>query len=128
MKKIKIDLVIEKGEDGLWGSVNYHDNLIAESGQNILDLEQKFKVLLHNFEGVDPDAIEFSHSYDVYALFQQFDFLNITNIAKRAGINPALMRQYASGVKHPSLTRAKEIEDVLHELAAQLSKTLVYAA
>jgi transcriptional regulator with XRE-family HTH domain len=91
-------------------------------------LEQKFKKLLNDFEGLDMDKIEFVHLYDVYALFQQFDFLNISKIAGRAGINPGLMRQYASGVKHPSLARAKEIENVLHELAAQMGKTLVYAA
>ena len=128
MEKIKIELVIEKGKGELWGTVKYNDNLIADSGSSIANLEQKFKKLLNDFEVVEPATIEFSHSYDVYALFQEFDFLNISNIAKRAGINPGLMRQYASGVKHPSLSRAKEIENVLHELAMQLSKTLVYAA
>jgi len=127
MKKIKVELVIEKGEDELWGSVKYNDNLIADAGTDIADLEQKFKKLLNDFEGVDPDELEFVHLYDVYALFQKFDFLNISKIADRAGINPGLMRQYASGVKHPSLSRAKEIENVLHELAAQMGKTLIYA-
>ena len=128
MEKIRIELVIEKGDDALWGSVNYNDNLIADAGENISDLEEKFKKLLNDFESVDPEKIEFIHLYDVYALFQQFDFLNISKIAERAGINPGLMRQYASGVKHPSIARAKEIENVLHELATQLGKTLVYAA
>ena len=127
MKKIKVELVIEKGEDELWGSVKYNDNLIADAGTDIADLEQKFKKLLNDFEGVDPDELEFVHLYDVYALFQKFDFLNISKIADRAGINPGLMRQYASGLKHPSLSRAKEIENVLHELAAQMGKTLIYA-
>jgi hypothetical protein len=128
MKKIKVELVIEKGDDELWGSVKYNDNLITDAGKNIPDLEEKFKKLLNDFEGVDPENIEFIHLYDVYALFQEFDFLNISKIADRVGINPGLMRQYASGVKHPSIARAKEIENVLHELAAQLGKTLVYAA
>ena len=128
MKKIKVELVIEKGGDDLWGSVKYNDNLITDSGQNIPELEEKFKKLLNDFEGVDIDKIEFIHLYDVYALFQEFDFLNISKIADRAGINPGLMRQYASGVKHPSLARAKEIENVLHELAAQMGKTLIYVA
>ena len=110
MKKIKVELVIEKGEDELWGSVKYNDNLIADAGTDIADLEQKFKKLLNDFEGVDPDELEFVHLYDVYALFQKLDFLNISKIADRAGINPGLMRQYASGLKHPSLSRAKEIE------------------
>lgn len=128
MKKIKIELVIEKGDNELWGSVKYNDNLIADAGKNISDLEEKFKKLLNDFESVDPESIEFIYLYDVYALFQEFDFLNISKIAERVGINPGLMRQYTSGVKHPSITRAKEIENVLHELAAQLGKTLIYAA
>ena len=127
MKNIWVELVIEKGEYEFWGSVNYNNNLIADSGKDIPDLEQKFKKLLKDFEGVDPDQVEFVHLYDVYALFQEFDFLNISKIANRAGINPGLMRQYASGVKHPSLSRAKEIENVLHELAEKMGKSHVYA-
>jgi len=128
MEQIKIELVIEKSKEGLWGSVKYNDNLIADHGKNLADLESKIKILLQEFEDIDPKTIAFEYSYDVFALFQEFDFLNISKVAKHAAINAGLLRQYASGVKHPSLTQAKKIEETLHRLAAQLQKASVYAA
>jgi len=43
--------------------------------------------------------MEFTYKYDIQAFFKEFSFLNATDIARRAGINPSLMRQYTSGVK-----------------------------
>ncbi|RYY06057.1 MAG: hypothetical protein EOP43_07375 [Sphingobacteriaceae bacterium] len=127
MKTILLDLVIEKGETGLWGTVKYKDNLLTDLGDNLMELETKLKTLLYEFEHVDPETISFEHAYDVFALFQEFDFLNISKVAKYADINSGLLRQYASGVKHPSLNQAKKIEETLHRLAAQMQKASVYA-
>lgn len=98
MKTIKIELVIERSEDGsLWGRVNWNDNLIVENEKKIPALEIKMKSLLQDFEGLEPDTVEFIHLYDIYSLFQRFDFLKISSIAGHAGMNPSLLRQYASG-------------------------------
>lgn len=123
-----IELIIEKGESGIWGRVNYKDNLIVDEAGNLNDLELNLKGLLREFEDVDPESIIFDIRYDVYALFQQFDFLNISKVAKHADIHPGLLRQYASGVKHPSLKAAKKIEDTLHRLADEMQKASVYVA
>jgi hypothetical protein len=127
METKNIELIIEKGEKGIWGRVSYNDNLITEEADNLNDLELKLKELLHDFEDVDPESISFDLKYDVYSLFEQFDFLNISKVAKYAGIHPGLLRQYASGVKHPSLTQVKKIEETLHRLAGQMQKASVYA-
>jgi hypothetical protein len=121
-----IELIIEKGESGIWGRVNYNDNLIVEEADTLDALERRFKILLKDFENVNPEFIAFDLKYDVYSLFDQFDFLNITKVAKHAGIHPGLLRQYASGVKNPSLTQAKKIEETLHKLAGQMQKASVY--
>ena len=47
----------------------------------------------------DLQDLTFTYKYDVQAFFEEFSFLNATEIARRAGINPSLMRQYVSGVK-----------------------------
>ncbi len=123
-----VELIIEKGESGIWGRVNYNDNLIIEQADTLDDLEMNLKILLKDFEEVDPKNIAFDLKYDVYSLFEQFDFLNISKVAKHAGIHPGLLRQYASGVKHPSLSQAKKIEETLHRLAGQMQKASVYVA
>lgn len=127
MKKVKIDLVIEKSGDSFWGRVNYKNNLIAEAAESLNDLEKKVITLLVDFEGLDPNQIELEYFYDVYSLFQQFDFLNISKVAVHAGINPSLLRQYASGVKNPSSDQAKKIENTLHLLAEEMMQVQVYS-
>ena len=50
--------------------------------------------------GSTPYEVEFRYQYDLQSFFNYFSFLNITEIAKRSGINPSLMRQYARGIKN----------------------------
>ncbi|RYY29884.1 MAG: hypothetical protein EOP41_01820 [Sphingobacteriaceae bacterium] len=127
MKMTTLELTIEKGQEGLWGTLNYNDNLITGQAETLADLEAQLKATLKDFENIDPANIKFEHTYDVFALFQAFDFLNISKVAKYAEINAGLLRQYAAGVKHPSLKQAKKIEETLHQLASQLQKASVYA-
>ena len=127
MEMIKLDLIIEKGNNDLFGRVNHNDNLIVENAANVLELEHKLKQLLHEFEGIDPNHIVFEHYYDVYALFEEFNFINISKFAKYAGINPGLMRQYASGVKSPKQLQAKKIEAAFHKLSHEINRISIYA-
>lgn len=121
----KINLIIEKGEDGkLWGRVNFRNNLMSDFASSVELLEKKMSRLIRDFHGVE--AV-FDHAYDVSAFFQNFDYLNQTRLADLAGINPGLLRQYASGVKHPSPQQAKRIESVIHKLAKELKSVSLYA-
>ena len=127
MEHLEIDLIIEKADDGqLWGRVDYNNNLITETGTTISELETKILLLLADFEGINPRDVKFVHLYDIYALFQKFDFLKISRVATYASMNPGLLRQYASGVKNPSADQAKKIEDTLHKLAADLQTVHIY--
>ncbi len=121
----KINLIIEKGEDGkLWGRVNFRNNLLTDFASTVEMLERKMRKLIKDFYGVE--AL-FDRAYDVSAFFESFDFLNQTRIADLSGINPGLLRQYASGVKHPSAQQAKKIERVIHKLAKDLKEVSLYA-
>ena len=121
----KINLIIEKGADGkLWGRVNFRNNLMSDFATSVEILERKMAKLVKDFYGVD--AV-FDHAYDVSAFFESFNFLNQTRIAVLSGINPGLLRQYASGVKHPSAQQAKKIETVIHKLAKELKSVSLYA-
>ncbi len=121
----KINLIIEKEKDGkLWGRVNFRNNLLTAFATTVEMLEKKMTRLIKEFHGVD--AV-FDHTYDVSAFFENFDFLNQTRIATLSSINPGLLRQYASGVKHPSAQQAKKIEVVIHKLAKELKSVSLYA-
>lgn len=116
-----IALIIERAKEGeLWGRVLYDDDLITESASSVPELERKMKVLLKDWHALDPKHISFDLQYDIAGLFDEKKFLNAAVIAERAGINKSLMRQYASGIKFPSLERTKKIEQVIHELGKEM--------
>ena len=122
----KISLIIERGEDSkLWGRVNFDDNLLTDYANNIPALERKMKKLLKDFHEVS--NVEFEHLYDVSVFFENFNFLKQTKIAELAGINSSLLRQYASGIKHPSPEQAKKIEVAIHQLAKDMEAVSLYA-
>ncbi len=121
MEKKVLELVIERGEKGeFWGRVSYNDNLLTDSAPSIVELESKVLALLESFENLSPEEIEFSKTYDVYSLFEDFDFINISKFAKFIEINPGLLRQYASGVKNPSESQLKRIVDGFHAIANKM--------
>ncbi len=124
MKRVK--LIVEQGEDSkLWGRIEYEDNLFTAYASNMPALERKMKKLLESFYGIT--EVVFDYHYDVSAFFENFDFLKQTKIAELSGINAALLRQYASGVKHPSPEQAKKIEKAIHKLAKELEAVSLYA-
>lgn len=51
-------------------------------------------------QGGEAYEVEFRYQYDLQSFFDYFSFLNVSEIAKRAGINPSLMRQYTRGIKN----------------------------
>jgi hypothetical protein len=68
----------------------------------------------------DFENLEWEISYNLKALFDAFKFLKISDVAKAAGINPSLMRQYADGIVNPSKKQTQKIEDIVHQLARKM--------
>src|SRR5215831_8051536 len=119
-------LTIEKDKGKLWGRITYKDNLITDHAGSVKALEKKMTKLLYDFHGVG--SVSFDHSYDLMVFFERFDFLKQSKIAEVAGINPGLLRQYASGVKNPSAAQARKIEKAVHQVAKELQSVSLHAA
>jgi transcriptional regulator with XRE-family HTH domain len=116
-------LIIEKAsDDQLWGRVSVDDNLITDEAASLPALLRKMKKLLNDFHDIKPLTYDFDLTYDLTALFNEKKYLNLSEVASQAGINRSLMAQYAAGTKFPSVERAKEIEEVIHELGRELMK------
>ncbi len=127
MEKIIVQLVIERGDNDVWGHVKYSENLLVECGKNLTDLSIRMKASLQHFENLDPAAIEFSYAYNIHVLFKKIDFLNTYKVAQYAGIRPELLQQYINKEAYPSAEHAKMIEDALHRLASELSRISICA-
>jgi hypothetical protein len=134
MKK-KLLVVMERDKDNDWQAWSEDpdtgtllpviaptvDGVLAQIRELIVDLKEHEWKNEPSWAAVDVEKdLEFEFEYSVVSLFDEFKFLKIGEVAKAAGLNPALVRAYASGDKNPSLAQAKKIEEATHRLAQSL--------
>lgn len=136
----KLEVIIEKDDGVLWARIeDKGDFLPATNAKTTKIVLQNLRTLIKGYqknEGkqdsfwkkVDAETVLFKVRYDVQAFFEEHDYLKQSKIAELAKINPGLLRQYASGVKHPSPDQAKKIEDAIHKLAKELKAVSLWAA
>ncbi|TWI84098.1 hypothetical protein [Chitinophaga japonensis] len=122
-----MELIIEKADVGFLGRVHCEDNLIIDEADNLETLEENIKKALKEFHGLNPKDVKFERKYDLSALFEKFNYLKISIVAELAGLNASLLRQYVTGVKHPSVSQAKKIEEAIHRIGNELNRIHVYA-
>ena len=122
---MKVQLILERESGSLWGRVSYGKELIVDSATTLQALEKKLKKVLNDFHELED--VEFTYAYDLTVFFEKFSFLNQSKIAELSGINPGLLRQYASGVKHPSKEQANKIQLAIRDLANELKAVKIYA-
>ena len=71
------------------------------------------------------NQVQFDHAYDLTVFFDLFDDVKIGAIAKRAELNPSLVRHYVAGTKFPSAAQAKKLENAIHELGNKLREVVL---
>jgi hypothetical protein len=119
-----LQLVIEKHNGKLWGRVKLNGNLMVDYAGNLVTLKKKLIKLAYTTEKIQIE--DFEVSYDLVAFFESHVYLTINDIALRVGINNSLMRQYAAGIKYPSESRVKQIEDAIRLIGKELSKVKLH--
>jgi len=119
-------LIIEKGEDGFWGRIETNEDLITSFGKSINHLKssmmEALELYFEEFEKPMP-KIEFELVMDIQEFFVINDYINISTLAKRIGMNSSLLRQYSKGIKFPSLKQVNKIESAIRKIGKELSKT-----
>ena len=132
MKMKKEIALIEIGKDGTFTvftpdtkSVVFGDgNTVAEAKA---DFENTVKEFIETYEetGVqDPDDLKntiFVYKYDLPSFLSYYKFLNMTQLAKYAGINPSLMRQYKRG-QYVSEKQVSKIQAAVHKIGRELAE------
>ena len=106
---MKVVVTIERAKDGnywcqtenpiLGGFLSAMGKTVQEAKEDLIECLEEAKENLES-EGKTFPKVEFTYKYDLQSFFNYFSFLNVSDIAKRAGVNPSLMRQYASGAKN----------------------------
>ncbi|MBX3240841.1 MAG: hypothetical protein KIT80_15155 [Chitinophagaceae bacterium] len=136
----KLQLILEKGDGELWGRIEGKGDFMPVTvGKNAKEVIKNITGLISDYlkhegkedkawKNIDVSGLTFDLVYDIQAFFTEHDYLTASLIAKRAGINPGLMRQYSSGVKYPSAVQAQKIEQAIKEVGKELSSVRLYAA
>lgn len=125
----KVNVTIYRGEDGqfwcrteedVYGSgLNGAGVSVKDAKADLLACLNDAKVDYEESGNVAYD-VEFCYQYDLQSFFNYFSFLNVTEIARRADINPSLMRQYASGVKSAGEKTYSKLAGCIEGLAKEL--------
>jgi len=126
---MKILVTIERAKDGsywcqtekaiLGGYLTATGKTVQEAKEDLAECLAEAKENLEAEGKVFPD-VEFTYKYDLQSFFNYFSFLNITDIAKRSGVNPSLMRQYASGVKNAGERTYKRLSNCVQSIGREL--------
>lgn len=118
-------LIVEKNRDGYWAQVEKLPNVFS-SGSTIPNLIENSKKALSLYleeTGQAAKRIQFELVMDIQEFFKVNEFINITSLAKRIGMNSSLLRQYAKGIKFPSLEQVARIEKEIKQIGKELSRT-----
>ena len=127
-----IKAIIEKASDGGYGIYCPDLEEISLYGYGLTETEAK-ENLPENLEmfideseneniinALNKGDISFDYQYDISGFFKTYNFFNISELAKRIGINPSLMRRYKQGITLASKDQKKKIEQEIHILAKEL--------
>lgn len=123
MRKYK--LIVEKNKDGYWSQVEQLPGVFS-SGDSIPGLINNSKEAVELYleeAGQKVKPIEFELVMDIQEFFKVNEFINITSLAKRIGMNSSLLRQYSKGIKFPSLEQVARIEKEIKQIGKELSRT-----
>lgn len=123
--------LIEIGKDGTFGvfSPDIKSVIIGE-GHTVAEAKADFENSVREIiqfcqeDGVlDPDDLKnvtFVYKYDMPSFLNYYKYLNVTQFARYAGINPSLMRQYKHG-QGASEKQIAKIQDAIHRIGKELS-------
>jgi predicted RNase H-like HicB family nuclease len=128
---MKLNIIIEPGDGEIWGRIEATNLHLTTVGSSLEEVSQNLKDLIQDhienegkkqaiWQNIQLKDINFEYVYDLTQLFDVLSAVKINAIADLAGINQSLMRQYASGVKFPSLQQAQKIQAAVHQLGKKL--------
>jgi hypothetical protein len=134
----KIELILEKNDGLLWGRIEGDGWMPTPYGETVNEVIENLKELISDYvlhEGrsdkiwnkVKTEQLTIDLKYDVVTFFETFNYLNLSAIASKIGINRTLLNHYKTGTKYPSAEQAKKIEVAIHDLAMELGKVKLVA-
>ena len=129
---MKILAIIEKGTDGLYSI--YSDDMLLNHGlggygSSVEEAKADFMESIKEAKGMiteesiplpnEMEYIDVTFKYDLQSFFNYFDWINVSQFAKKAGINESKMRQYKNGLAFAGESTTKKILDTIKNIGAE---------
>lgn len=120
---MKAVVTIEKGADGFfWCRTQIGKGGYSGCGESVEDAKNDFALCLEDARqaGDLQTEVSLEYKYDLQSFFNYFSYFNINEVARRAGINPSLLRQYSSGCKKAGEKTYERLSDCFNSIKKDL--------
>ena len=129
---MKTTAIIETGPDGGFDiflpdiecAVFFGDgDTVLEAKEDLMNSYQELLDLYKEEGKPVPEELrdlEFEYKYDIASFFDEFNWINISALAKVLGMNKSLLHQYKKGKTYISHQQMKRIEAGIHELGKKM--------
>lgn len=101
-----------------------YGNTAKQAIEDMYVAQKEIKELLEE-EGKQMPELEFVFRFDIGSFFDYYSYLNMSGVAKKAGVNASLMRQYAMGMHEPSQKRKQQILDCLRQISQEMQTAVI---
>ena len=127
MKTLKVTITITKnGTKGYVCSCDYpfHHFDLGGNGSTVEEAKKDCFTFYDEMKLEYPDEnfpeLDVSWVFDFPSFFNNFDFLNITKVAKYAELSPSNFRHYAAGSKNMSQKQFLKVKQAFNKMADEL--------
>ena len=115
--------IVEKGPDGLysvWSDQCFGHHFFGGYRESVEEAKKDFLDSVNEaltecrqeddrFCGPEYDEIHISYRFDIPSFFNFFEWINVSEFARYAGINESKMRQYKNGLAYPGERTTRKI-------------------
>ena len=101
-----------------------YGNTARQAIEDMYVAQKEIKELLEE-EGKQMPELEFVFRFDIGSFFDYYSYLNMSGVAKKAGVNASLMRQYAMSKHEPSQKRKQQILDCLRQISQEMQTAVI---
>ncbi|MDR2969759.1 MAG: pilus assembly protein HicB [Tannerellaceae bacterium] len=127
MKTLKVTITVTKnGNEGYVCTCDYPFEYfdLGGSGTTVEEAKKDCFTFYDEMKQEYPDKafpeLEVSWVFDFPSFFNHFDFLNVSKVAKYAGISPSNFRHYAAGSKSMSQKQFIKVKQAFSKMADEL--------
>ncbi|WP_372474318.1 type II toxin-antitoxin system HicB family antitoxin [Capnocytophaga sp. ARDL2] len=131
MEVKKIEIFVEKDKEGMyWGTTQNFVGVVSSCGNTFEELKSNLEgAFADNIEiakefgedyANDYEDVEFVYKMDLSSFFALIPEVKISSVAKKAGLNESLVRQYKNGIATASQEQAYKIQNAIHQLGKEL--------